>query len=166
MRNIVLMIVLLLFTAAHEICGQDLTFLRGVVLDQKSGLSLPGALLTVEPGRISTVTDAEGSFTLELPSGDFELTVQFMGYETFKLGVSSPRIEPLRIRLVSLELGLDEVEVLATGYQEIPKSRASGSFVSVDRELITRRVSTNLIDRLEDVTSGLILNRSGDVGRG
>lgn len=165
MRNILLIIALFLFTGAHEICGQGLNSLTGVVLDQKSGLSLPGALLTVEPGRISTVSDAEGSFSLELPSGDFELTVQFMGYETFKLGISSPRTEPLRIRMVSLELGLEEVEVLATGYQEIPKSRASGSFVSVDRELITRRVSTNLIDRLEDVTSGLILNRSGDVGR-
>jgi TonB-dependent starch-binding outer membrane protein SusC len=165
MRLIRMIWALLLFTGAHEICGQNLNTLRGTVLDQKSELTLPGALITAEPGRISTVAGENGEFSLGLPSGNFELTVQFMGYETLKQKVSAPFDEPLRLRLISLELGLDEVQVLATGYQEIPKSRASGSFVSVDRELITRRVSTNLIDRLEDVTSGLILNRSGDVGR-
>lgn len=152
------------FHPAHEVCGQDRAA-TGSVVDSDSGLALPGALITAMPGRISTVSGENGEFTLRLADGTYELTVQFLGYETFKENVTVPHTGQLRFALVSLELGLDEVQVFATGYQQIPQSRASGSFVNVNEELIDRRVSTNLVDRLEDVTSGLVLNRSGDVGR-
>jgi TonB-linked SusC/RagA family outer membrane protein len=159
------MLAILLVTGGHEICGQTPSLLNGKVVDHSTGQPLNGALVTVEPGRITAITAENGAFTLNLESGIYELTAQFLGYATYKLKVTIPLESSLVLRMESLELGLEEVQVLATGYQEIPKSRASGSFVSVDKELITRRVSTNLIDRLEDVTSGLILNRTGDVGR-
>lgn len=165
MRLIFKLLTFLLFTGAHEICGQALSPVNGTVIDLTTGKPLTGALITAEPGRVSAVADQNGEFTLDLSPGSYELTAQFLGYATFKAQVTSPIESSLILRMEALEMGLEEVQVLATGYQEIPKSRASGSFVSIDRELITRRVSTNLIDRLEDVTSGLILNRTGDVGR-
>src|SRR5690606_26350198 len=47
----------------------------------------------------------------------------------------------------------------STGYQTLPKERATGSFVQVDNELLNRRVSTNILDRLDGVTSGLVFDR-------
>src|SRR5690606_33750791 len=44
-------------------------------------------------------------------------------------------------------LRLEEVQV-NTGYQRIPRERATGSFVFVDSALLNRRVSANLMDRL------------------
>ncbi|TXE03069.1 SusC/RagA family TonB-linked outer membrane protein [Algoriphagus aquimarinus] len=164
MKNIYLILTLTLLCASHEICGQSNT-VDGKVVDIESGEALPGALVTATPGSISSITDDNGNFSLNLESGESELTVQFIGFETFKKIIEIPLGEILEIKLVPLQMGLEEVEVLATGYQEIPKSRASGSFVSLNEELIDRRVSTNLIDRLEDVTSGLIFNRTGDHGR-
>jgi TonB-linked SusC/RagA family outer membrane protein len=161
---ILLMGCVVYFHPAHEVCGQERA-VTGTVTDSRSGIELPGALITAMPGRISTVSGENGEFTLRLAAGTYELTVQFMGYETYKENVIVPHNGQLRFALVSLELGLEEVQVFATGYQQIPQSRASGSFVNVNEELIDRRVSTNLVDRLEDVTSGLVLNRSGDVGR-
>ncbi len=64
--------------------------------------------------------------------------------------------------LAPLDMELSQVEVLATGYQEIPRERANGSFVGIDKELVNRRVSTGILERLEDVTPGLIFNREGD----
>src|SRR5690606_30097670 len=48
--------------------------------------------------------------------------------------------------------------------QDLPAERVTGSFSALNKELIDRRVSTNIIDRLEDVTPGLIFNRGPQTG--
>ncbi|WP_026969642.1 SusC/RagA family TonB-linked outer membrane protein [Algoriphagus terrigena] len=165
MRKLLILITLVICSSNHEICGQSLSTLAGTVTDSATGKPVPGSLVTAEPGRISAVADQQGQFSLSLTAGEYEITVQSLGYATLKAAASSPFGQELSLQITPLEMGLDEVQVLATGYQEIPKNRASGSFVHLDNELITRRVSTNLVDRLEDVTSGLIVNRTGDTGR-
>jgi TonB-linked SusC/RagA family outer membrane protein len=45
--------------------------------------------------------------------------------------------------------------VVSTGYQELPKERATGSFVQVDKKLLERSVSTSVLDRLRDLVPGL-----------
>jgi TonB-linked SusC/RagA family outer membrane protein len=164
MKKSYLILILFLCYASHYTWGQSLR-VEGRVVDIESGELLIGALVTATPGSDSFVTDEKGNFSLELGSGEFELTVQFLGYETFKKRISVPTKQFLEFSLTPLQMGLDEVEILATGYQQIPKSRASGSFVSISEELIDRKVSTNLIDRLEDVTSGLLFNRAGNAER-
>ncbi|WP_339700947.1 SusC/RagA family TonB-linked outer membrane protein [Algoriphagus aquimarinus] len=139
--------------------------LSGKVVDARSGESLIGALVTILPDNTSAVADTDGLFRLEASSGAKEITVQFLGYATLKWSGTLPLDKELVLKMESLEMGLDQVEVVATGYQEIPKARSTGSFVQLDEELLDRRVSTNLVDRLEDVTSGLIFNRAGDTGR-
>src|SRR5690606_36831105 len=42
---------------------------------------------------------------------------------------------------------IEEVQV-NTGYQRLPKERATGSFVQIDNELLNRSVSTHLLERL------------------
>lgn len=143
----------------------QVTVLSGKVMDAKSGELLTGALVTVLPDNKSEVVDTDGLFKLETSIGAKEITVQYLGYATLKWNGTLPLDKELVLEMESLEIGLDQVEVLATGYQEIPKARSTGSFVQLDEELVDRRVSTNLVDRLEDVTSGLIFNRTGDAGR-
>ncbi|MBN7817501.1 SusC/RagA family TonB-linked outer membrane protein [Algoriphagus pacificus] len=139
--------------------------LKGKVVDSESSLPLPGAMITLIPKRQTVISDQEGRFILNAEPGDYELIVQFLGYQTLSTKLELPLSQELILEMNSINLDLDAVEVVSTGYQEIPRSRASGSFVSLDEELVDRRVSTNLIDRLEDVTSGLIFNRTGDTGR-
>ncbi|SEL98773.1 TonB-linked outer membrane protein, SusC/RagA family [bacterium A37T11] len=52
---------------------------------------------------------------------------------------------------------LDEVEV-STGYQTIPKERATGSFVHIDSALFNRAVSTDVIRRLKGITPSLLFD--------
>lgn len=58
------------------------------------------------------------------------------------------------------EYDLKQVEIVSTGYQKLPKERATGSFVSVDSAQLNRRVSTDILSRLEGITSGLLFNKN------
>src|SRR5690606_24142297 len=60
-------------------------------------------------------------------------------------------------------LAIEEVEI-STGYQRIPKERVTGSFVLVDSATFHRSVSPNILERLDGVTSGLIMNKGQAIG--
>ncbi|WP_164112434.1 MULTISPECIES: TonB-dependent receptor plug domain-containing protein [Sphingobacterium] len=50
--------------------------------------------------------------------------------------------------------------MVSTGYQNIPKERATGSFEVVDSALFHRRMGTNVIDRLENMVPGMLFDRT------
>lgn len=135
--------------------------LRGKVSTQEEKLGLPGATVRIVGSNQATITEADGMFEINTDSKLLTLTVSFIGFESQTIEVRLPRQELLEIVLSASEMGLEEVEVYATGYQEIPKERQTGSFVGLNEELINRRISTSIIDRLEDVTPGLVFNRTG-----
>lgn len=164
MRNFLIIAFLTLVLQSHEICGQEIG-ITGRIVNAETGEPVVGALISVVDTRISQISTEDGSFSLNLTNGEYQFTVSSLGFGRQTLALTVPLGETLLIKMVPEDISLQEVSVLATGYQEIPKARSTGSFVQLDEELIDRRVSTNLIDRLEDVTSGLIFNRSGDAGR-
>jgi len=143
--------------------------LTGTVLDAQTKSPLPGALVKGMNSERFALTDAQGNFRLNLPSGESMLQVSFIGYRTLELPVGSDTgslSEP--ILLIQEDIDLTEVEVFSTGFEDLPKERATGSFVQVNEALLNRRISTGILDRLEDITPGLIFNRnqqgrSGDI---
>ncbi|MHA7129244.1 SusC/RagA family TonB-linked outer membrane protein [Algoriphagus namhaensis] len=164
MRIIQLFVFMVVCLMAQQLFGQA-NETKGIIRDAVSKEPLIGASVRIVENGIGKITDEQGLFSFSLEKGTYTLIVNYLGYQPGKLEFTVPENTRLSLDLKPEDMNLDQVEVVATGYQEIPKSRASGSFVTVNEELIDRRVSTNLIDRLEDVTSGLILNRTGDVGR-
>lgn len=72
---------------------------------------------------------------------------------------SKPGEKP-SVEVDTREFNLKSVEIVSTGYQRIPKERATGSFVLVDSAQLNRKVSTDIFSRLEGITSGLLFNRS------
>lgn len=166
MRKLTIVCLILLWTGAHEICGQELIPVRGKVRDAQTQEPLPGVAIAVQGTQRGVVSDETGGFFINLREGKHLLTFRFLGYAVQELDLTVPVSEqPLVISLQPTELGLESVEVVSTGYQELPKTRATGSFVQIGEELKNRRVSTNLLDRLEDITPGLVFNRTGDAGR-
>ncbi|MDF2159382.1 SusC/RagA family TonB-linked outer membrane protein [Algoriphagus sp. CAU 1675] len=146
------------------ISGQSRAFqaregqLSGTVMDP-DGQALPGALVYLNGTDFRTITNEQGSFEMMVPQGNYTLMVSYLGMETYRASIQIPVSIPLDITLHASEQELGAVEVVSTGYQELPKERATGSFVQLDSQLVQRRVSANLIDRLEDVTPGLVFNR-------
>lgn len=153
--------IMLLCLMGIQAIGQQLFPIRGEVRDMATGEILPGALIKVSDSQQAVVANASGEFIIRLTEGEYELSISFIGYETEKVTVGAPKEELLLIKLRPQDLSLSEVEIVSTGYQQLPKERATGSFVQVENELISRRITTNLIDRLEDITPGLRFNRTG-----
>lgn len=159
-RKLVFMLAFLL-TSLIANAQESLKLLQGKVLDQ-TGNPIPGALILVDSLRKSAVSDEKGWFSISLPEGKVLIRVSFIGYKTSEISLTPTDVnQPIEIVLEVDEIGLDQVEVLSTGYQQIPRERATGSFAYLDQELVDRRVSTGILDRLEDVTPGLIFNRAG-----
>lgn len=165
MRKFTLIFLLLIGVVSQEICGQELFPVKGKVLDSQTSEPMPGVAIAVQGTQRGVVSDASGEFSINLQPGNQQLVFRFMGYQMQELDISVPMSEELTVLLISSEMDLASVDVVSTGYQELPRTRATGSFVQIGEELKDRRVSTNLIDRLEDVTPGLIFNRTGDSGR-
>jgi TonB-linked SusC/RagA family outer membrane protein len=158
---LVLLFLLLIFQTV-SFAQENGTRLNGRVLESKTGNPLPGAMILIRESGISAVTDEDGKFDLKLKPGDYRLAVSYIGFKTLYRQIIVPLDSVLVLSLAEDETALEEVTVLSTGYQEIPKERATGSFSHLDRKLIDRRVSTTLIDRMEDVTSGVIYNRNNN----
>lgn len=147
-----------------SIAQQNSEILEGFILSP-FGDPVPGANILVKGSTTGTVSDVNGKFTLSLAHGSYVLEVSYIGFGTVRREISIPFHGILEIHLEEDGIGLSEVEVFSTGYQQLPKERSTGSFVLLNRELVDRRVSTNLLDRLEDITTGMLFSkdRSGNL---
>ncbi|KEO71713.1 hypothetical protein EL17_23215 [Anditalea andensis] len=140
---------------------QDTAYtVNGRVLSSENESPIPGVAVMLNPNQ-GTITDNEGYFALHLDEGQYLLYISAMGFGKREIGVTVPVEEPLMVYLRPDEMQLGEVEVISTGYQTLSKERATGSFVHIDQALLNRRISTNLLERLEDITPGLVFNRIG-----
>jgi len=77
----------------------------GAALAQTGRGTLTGTItdaqVTVDPGSLTVVSDAEGSFTVPaLPTGEYTLSVSYAGFEPFtkKVTVVGTQLTRLRIR--------------------------------------------------------------------
>ncbi|MEC3880214.1 SusC/RagA family TonB-linked outer membrane protein [Parapedobacter sp. 10938] len=130
--------------------------IRGRVTDSL-GNPLQGVTVQVKESGWQTITDRDGWYEIEGVYPTETLRFRLLSYEPFETVANRAEID-VTLRLLYSEL--EEIDVVSTGYQEIPKERATGSFVHIDNELLNRRVGTNLVDRLEGITSGLVFYRS------
>ncbi|PRD54700.1 SusC/RagA family TonB-linked outer membrane protein [Sphingobacterium gobiense] len=106
---------------------------------------------------VSASSDEMGRFRIPADKSTGTVEVRHIGFQPQSIDYDE-RTTYLTISLEPLENQLEEVEVVSTGYQQLPKERATGSFVQIDNELLNRRVGSNVLDRLADVTPGLIFN--------
>ena len=129
---------------------------RGRVVDEK-GQPLVGATVRIKGTNRVTRTGESGVFTLTGVLENAVLEISYLGYKVSEWKVMKD------MGIVTLEVltaELEQVDVVSTGYQTLPKERATGSFVQIDNTLLNRRISTNLLDRLEGIASGLSFNRN------
>ncbi|SOD13918.1 SusC/RagA family TonB-linked outer membrane protein [Pedobacter xixiisoli] len=133
---------------------------RGKVVDAQTKEPLAGVLVKVKSPPMSVVTNDKGEFELNLPNGRYELTIQYLGYAVLEVDLVTPSAEERLFTLTPSENTLEEVHFVSTGYQQLQKERVTGSFTLIDSTLINRSVGSNIIERLDGVTSGLVFNRN------
>ena len=132
--------------------------LSGQVITEENSLPLKGAVITTTKTKTAVLTDQNGLFDFQTLEKKLTLTVSHSGYETQTFELSLPLKSPLKIVMTYKVKEIQEVN-LSTGYQKIPKERATGSFTLANEKLLNQQVSTNILDRLPNVASGMILER-------
>jgi TonB-linked SusC/RagA family outer membrane protein len=131
--------------------------IKGKVLNEK-GEAVEGVTVRVKGSEISTITDKNGDFYLTGVDEHAVLVFTHVSLETLEVKIAGKT--ELEVKLKSKVSELVGVEIVNTGYQEIPKERATGSFVHINNQLINRSVTTNILERLDGITSGLLFNKN------
>lgn len=115
------------------------------------GTPIPGATVKLKNSGIGVTTDADGNFTLPKQGGNEILLISFVGYLTREV----PFLGKSILAVMSIDVQkLDEVVVVTTGYQNIPKERATGSFGTVSKSQLNKP-STNISQRLIGTVAGV-----------
>lgn len=135
---------------------------RGKVLNEK-GQVLPGATIQVKgTTKASYIVNAgsSGTFSIIVPGSEAVLIVSYVGYKTKEVVVSGADVD--LVIYLELEITkLQDVSVVSTGYQTLPKERSTGSFGKIDNETFNYRAGADIISRMEDMTPGILINRRG-----
>lgn len=140
--------------------GNSRANIKGKIVNEQ-GDPIPGATITVKGSNQQTSTNENGEFKLtDVNEIELNIVVTSINYESEEVNYQG---EPeLNVQLKQRINELDKVQVISTGYQKLSKDKSPGSFVKIDNELLNRRVSTNILDRLEGITSGLVFNKNVD----
>lgn len=137
--------------------GQDA--IRGVVKDAQSGATLIGATISLKNAKFKRQTDLNGEFYFATSFLPDTLTVSYLGYQQQVIALNRNSPNPLLIEMTLADGQLAEV-VVSTGYQNIPRERATGSFDVINEKEFNQQVGTTILDRLEAIASGISVDRA------
>ncbi|TDQ79458.1 SusC/RagA family TonB-linked outer membrane protein [Sphingobacterium yanglingense] len=129
--------------------------LRGVVLSEVDGSPVANATISVGGKTVHSAKD--GTFSIAVDNRTGVLKASCIGFDDRAIDYDLSTML-IRVALTPSAHAIEQVDVVSTGYQKLPKERATGSFVQIDNKLLNRKVSTNVLERLADVTPGLIFN--------
>ncbi|WP_257670010.1 SusC/RagA family TonB-linked outer membrane protein [Parapedobacter tibetensis] len=135
--------------------------LRGTVLSQETKQPLPGASITNINTKETVSTDMQGRFSIRLSGNTPSLTVSFVGYREHTQSLPSPFPDTLLVYLTAAENLIEEVTV-STGFQQLPRERATGSFSHINGNKLQQQVSTDILSRLEAVANGYMVDRNNN----
>ncbi|MBI1301095.1 MAG: SusC/RagA family TonB-linked outer membrane protein [Alphaproteobacteria bacterium] len=155
-------IMLLLFSVLMVQLGYSQTgsLVTGTVSDN-TGELIPGVNVLVKGTSVGTITDIDGSYSINIPQGSNTLVFSFIGYKT--------REEVLDGRSqvnISLETALSDMEeVVVIGFGEQSREVLTTSITKVDSKALASIPFPNAASALQGTVSGVrVQSTSGQPG--
>lgn len=155
-RYLMLLIQLFFLFLPCESIAQQQRVVMGQVVDSRDGQPLIGASIGLAGGQHLALSDSDGRFKISCEA-DAILEITFMGYQKNQVKLKEHHESEIEI-LMQHELSEIQEVIVSTGYQRLPKERATGSFEQISNEMFNRSTSTDVLQRLKDITPGLIFN--------
>ena len=139
-------------------------FATGVVTDARTKETLPGAAVAVwQKGSIlkGVTTDLDGKFSVAVPTGNFEIRISLLGYETIVLkpGELKPNMT-VRLKEDTKEMG----EVVVNGFFAKDKNSFTGSVKQLSSIELKQVSSTNVISAISALTPGMAMVQNTRMG--
>jgi TonB-linked SusC/RagA family outer membrane protein len=123
----------------------------GTVKSSEDGVALPGVAVVIVGTTQGTVTDGDGNYALDVPSGS-RLQFSYVGYQSQEIAVGSQSV--INISLAPDITQLSEVVVTALGIERDTKSLGY-SVTTVEGENFTEARENNLANALEGRIAGV-----------
>lgn len=155
MKKTIVIIILCLSTIAG--IAQTAT-ITGRIISSNTLEPLTGASLLLK-GRVVGISLKDGSFAIPVnPVTDSILKITFTGYKEGLIKIEHSRYDGYIVALEQ-DAKINEEVVVSTGYQQIPRERATGSFDRIDNKLFDRVVNPGVLQRLDGIASGLYYSK-------
>jgi TonB-linked SusC/RagA family outer membrane protein len=130
--------------------------IKGVVTDAESGEELIGANILVVGTSIGTITDIDGSYSLNVPAGATQLEFSYTGYTPQILDLGASNVMDVRLSPGSV---LDEVVVVGYGTQRVRE--VTGAVASIKAEDFNAGNVNDPIQLIQGKVAGLSIARVG-----
>lgn len=159
MKNLLgcfLLLSLLVVNAANARWGSPPKTVTGVVTDASSGAPLQGATVTVKNSTTATSSDADGKFSITVPSDDAIVDITFVGYVTLSVPVKG--LNTLSVKLNKDINSLDEVVVVGYGTQK--KADLTSAVSSVKQESFVKGFVRDAAQLIQGKVAGLSVSTS------
>lgn len=125
------------------------------ILDAETKTPIAAAAVQLKKNKQLAISDASGIVKFTRIQQPDSIQITALNYRTVIL-LFNPQTT-----VYYLQPFAGESEVLVqTGYQSLPRERATGSFTQIDNQLFNRRISTNVLDRLDGVAVGILFNKN------
>lgn len=130
-------------------------------VSDRNGEAIPGATIVVKGTSLGTISDTNGNFSINIPSGSKVLVVSFIGLETKEIEVRNQ--EKINVVLLNSNVELDEV--VAIGYGVSRKIDLTGSISSVKGTDVIKIPVTTAAEAITGKIAGVqVKTTSGEPG--
>ncbi len=132
----------------------------GKVIDKGTGESMPGVNVFVKGQAIGTVTDVNGSFSLNVGAPNAILVFSFIGMKTQEVNYSGQSVVD-----ITMEMDVQALEeIVVVGYGTQSRADITTSISTVDSEAITAFPVGRIDDALEGRAAGVQVRSGGAPG--
>ncbi len=135
--------------------------LTGKVTDEKED-PLPGVTVRVKNGKMSTITDAQGRYSLEIPNQNSAVIYSSIGFFAQEINVAGRTV--INVKLKPQVQSLNEAVVVA--YGTVDKSDLTGSVSTVNIDDLSKAPVTNYTAALAGRVAGVqVTSTEGQPGK-
>lgn len=135
--------------------------ITGIVTDAETGEPLIGANILISGTPGGTITDVDGSFSLEVDEAATSLEVSYTGYTPQTVSIVG-----LSNLDVQLSAGAVLDEVVVTGYAVERKKDLLGAVAVLDLKDVDDSGNSNILQSMQGRVAGVNVDLSGDPGQG
>ncbi len=155
-------VLLLLCTVLYSALSAQEKKLSGIVKDE-AGAPLQGATISVKNSLLSAVSDAQGVFSITVPSGAKTLVITFVGRQTKELSIGNTA--SFTVSLEPVRYALDEVVII--GYGNAKRANLTAAQSTVTSKDIEKTVNTTIEQAIQGRAAGVyVTQNTGQPGGG
>ncbi len=150
--------------------------IKGTVVDEKTGQTVPGATVTIKGTKKSDITDSDGNFIIRIDAGNYDLKISCLSYESKEvtdIAVIKDDVNFVSVALSGKTNQLDDVVIKSTkakqesvkGLLTMQKNSANVSD-GISAETIKRTPDKNTSDVLKRISGASIQDNRFVIIRG